>query len=166
MSEQIIATVIGMSDRLFNIAYRIVCDRETALDLVQELALKVLERPESFRASDNPEPYLLKTILNMALNRRRNLLRRGEQSWEEEHGGISSSPEDETVCENQTTLLMEALDQLSDRQREALLLRFFADKTIVEAAEVMRIGVSSVKVHLARGLMQLRRAMKVTIKRR
>jgi len=52
--------------------------------------------------------------------------------------------------------LVDALKQLSDRQREVLHLVFYQDHSIAEAAEVMDIGLGSARTHYERGKARLR----------
>jgi RNA polymerase sigma-70 factor (ECF subfamily) len=52
--------------------------------------------------------------------------------------------------------LLEALRTLPDRQRECLVLRFYADVEPLEIARQLDLSVNSVKTHLRRGLEALR----------
>ena len=57
--------------------------------------------------------------------------------------------------------LHRALDTLSRRQREVLVLRFLADLPEADVAKVLGCSVGSVKQHASRGLATLRTSMAV-----
>lgn len=58
--------------------------------------------------------------------------------------------------------LPDALNELSEQQRQAVLLVHATGLTLSEAAEVLDVSVSTLRNHLARGLDRLRRSLGVT----
>jgi RNA polymerase sigma factor (sigma-70 family) len=52
-----------------------------------------------------------------------------------------------------------ALRGLPDRQREAIVLRYYADLSEAEIANTMKISRGAVKSHTARGMAALRAAL-------
>ena len=57
------------------------------------------------------------------------------------------------------TAVVEALRRLPARQREALVLRYYADLSEAEIAEAMRISRGAVKSHASRGMAALRETL-------
>lgn len=52
--------------------------------------------------------------------------------------------------------LLSALQQLPETEREIIMLRFFADCTLVEVAQILEMGESAVKNRLYRALEKLK----------
>jgi RNA polymerase sigma-70 factor (sigma-E family) len=67
-----------------------------------------------------------------------------------EHGALVSLQRDAVVA---------ALQRLTARQREAIVLRYYADLSEAEIAEAMGISRGAVKSHTARGMAALRAAL-------
>jgi RNA polymerase sigma factor (sigma-70 family) len=67
-----------------------------------------------------------------------------------EHGALVSLQRDSVVA---------ALQGLTTRQREAIVLRYYADLSEAEIAEAMGISRGAVKSHTARGMAALRAAL-------
>jgi len=151
-----------MADRVFGLVGRVIRDRDEALDITQEAIIRSYRQCRS-----REEPALLafaiKTGYRLALNASRDARRRREHLNEAaaEQVGTAGTIIDEMFQRRQ--VLDAALEKLSDRQQQALRLRFFADLTIAETAAVMRISDGAVKVHLARGLARLRERFEVEL---
>ncbi len=67
-----------------------------------------------------------------------------------EHGALISLQRDAVVA---------ALQRLTARQREAIVLRYYADLSEAEIADAMGISRGAVKSHTARGMAALRTAL-------
>jgi RNA polymerase sigma factor (sigma-70 family) len=57
------------------------------------------------------------------------------------------------------TAVVEALKALPQRQREALVLRYYADLSEAQIAEAMGISQGAVKSHASRGMSALRQTL-------
>jgi DNA-directed RNA polymerase specialized sigma24 family protein len=68
-------------------------------------------------------------------------------------------PKQDAITQLERTTVIAALRNLPDRQRQALVLRYYADLSEARIAEMMGIKPSAVKSHMARGMSSLRCAL-------
>jgi RNA polymerase sigma-70 factor (sigma-E family) len=128
-------------------------DAALAQDLVQEAFVRLggrlvhLRRPEAFEA------YLRKTVVNLARMHHR---RRGvERAWlarqadPDREGGAGPGVEDRDA-------LRSALARLPERQRSALVLRFYADLSHDQIAQALGCRPGTAASLVSRGLARLR----------
>ena len=104
-------------------------DGEAALDVVQEGFALALRRRSSFRGEGTLEAWLWRIVLNVARDHRR--AERGEEPARvfECDARAGETPDD----------LRAALLALSERQRLALFLRYYADLSYAQIAEVLGV---------------------------
>jgi len=166
-------------DRAFYVAYAALWDRETALDVVQDSMLRLVEYYRDKPADQ--WPALFRTILKSRINdvRRRRLFEQGRQrlvsltglfrSQHDEDGaavefeipdsaradGITA-PEVEYVAEELRGRVSEALQSLSERQRQVFILREWRGMSIKETAVTLGCTENSVKQHHFRAMQALR----------
>jgi RNA polymerase sigma factor (sigma-70 family) len=70
------------------------------------------------------------------------------------------SPEDDAVRRESHSLLRATLADLPDRQREALLLRYFQELSVEETASAMNCAIGTVKATVHQALRALRNKLK------
>jgi RNA polymerase sigma factor (sigma-70 family) len=135
-------------------------NRTEAEDVLQETYLKVLDGRARFDGRSSFATWLFGIIRRTAADHRRRhfvyglvALRWGiEESMRE-----PAPPADAGLERAQSRIQLEnALAVLPRRQREVLLLVFFHDFTVEDAARVMAIGTGSARQHYARGKEKLR----------
>ncbi len=149
MTETIHQAIQTYADALFRLILRIVGDREEAKDLTQDVFVKVLCGTSRLREPRKVKSYLFTTAYHQALNAQRNAVRRQQRL-------LDLQPPSSVGSAEVALLVDEAMQKLSDKQRQALTLRFYGDMTLVEIADAMNISEGSVKVHIARGLTRLK----------
>ena len=143
-----------LSSIAFGVARRITGDRETALDIAQEVLIGSMDHwlnePAELKA------YIVRSAMNRAFNVKRDAA---------SHRSLlaqNTEPIDQLTHSNQhdrirtRSLIHSLLKKLATKQKEALTLRFFADMKIGEIADAMRISEGAVKTHLIRALANLR----------
>ncbi len=110
-------------------------------------------------ASEAPTAYARQVLVNLSRDRARAAARRVSEVplTADLHGSSVQSPEEAV---GQRAVVMEALRQLPARQREVVVLRFFADLSVRETASVMGTSEGTVKSYTARALEHLRERLR------
>ena len=161
MNADISKLVEQYSDMIFRLVFRIVPDREEALDITQELFVKLFENPGYLNNANNTKGYILKTAYNQALNYKRN--RKIHHIKELDHCSIekprSPNPEEELSRTERAHAVRKCLDSLSPQQREAVLCRFYGEMKLGEIARELGINEATVRIHLKRALHQMKNLM-------
>jgi RNA polymerase sigma-70 factor (sigma-E family) len=143
----------------FRLAYLLTGDRALAEDLVQEAFLRFVGRLHHLRDPGAFDAYLRRTIVNLSKNvfRRRaverSYLERRSAELREDH-----TDRDVIAYESMRTALL----SLPQRQRAAIVLRYYEDLHESEIAYVLRCRPATVRSLVARGLEALRRIPEVT----
>ncbi len=145
--------------RLVRMARLFTDDRNAAEDLVQEAFIRLHRAAHRINDPAKAAPYLRSIVVNLA----RDHNRRGLMSLRHQEalpaGSSPEAPEDALLLDQQRLRVVEELRQLSPRQRDCILLRFYLELTEVETAEVLGISNNSVKTHCRRGMEALRQRM-------
>lgn len=138
---------------LVRLAALLVDDRGSAEEVVQD-AFVALARRGAGGLLD-PEAYLRTAVLNGARSalRRRGVRRRHLRRVD---APASAPGADQAVLlDEDARRVLAALDHVSGRQREVLVLRYWADLTEAEIATTLGISTGSVKTHAHRGIAAL-----------
>lgn len=136
-------------------------DREEAADVLQVAYLKVLEGRAVFGGRSLFSTWFFGVIRVTASERRSKRLRRRILFFDNrDFLAPSPSPPIEREVRSETKRLRAALDQLSRRQREVIHLVFYAELSIREASEIMKVGLGTARVHYERGKKKLREQLR------
>jgi RNA polymerase sigma-70 factor (sigma-E family) len=134
------------------LAYFLTGDRDQAEDLVQEAFVRVAGRFLHLRVPDNVPGYLRRTIVNLFTSQLRR--RRLERKWLHRQASedTSTAPADPATRDE----LWEALKLLPERQRAAIVLRYYEDLPEREAAGVLGCSAGALSQLLVRAMSTLR----------
>lgn len=130
-----------------------------AEDVLQTTYMKVVSGRARFGGRAAFRTWLFGVILQTAREherRARSHRERAERLAREVPTATSESSDAGAERVERNRLLLEALAELPNRQREVLHLVFYQDLTIREAAEVMDVSLGSARVHYERGKKRLR----------
>ncbi|MCY0869924.1 MAG: RNA polymerase sigma factor [Firmicutes bacterium] len=149
-------------DDVFRFVYRRVGERQTAEDLVQDVFIRVARHLTEYR-EDGRFPNWLITI---AVNRCRDYHR--YQQIRARHATtrcalsvVDASSDIWTAVERRSerVRVKRALEQLPDRQREAIVLSYFEHYRLRDIAEITSASPATVKSRIRLGLAKLRRIL-------
>ncbi len=138
---------------LFRLAAVFLDDPSAADDAVQEAFLRLHRGPSRPRPGKEL-PWLRQVVVNACRerHRRRQTARRLTPLVDDE----DASADEPVVAADTSRRIAAAVDRLSSRQRECVVLHHFERLTETEIGEVLGISVGSVKTHLHRGRAALR----------
>lgn len=177
------AFFVEHEQKAFYIAYAALWDREAAMDAVQESMLRLVQY---YRRKPAEEwPALFRTILNSRINdvRRRRLIEQGKhrlvsltglfRGRQEDDDQDNSeydppaaardddvtAPEVEYLAREIREQVAQALQSLSERQRQVFILREWRGMSISETAATLGCSENSIKQHHFRAMRELRKQL-------
>ena len=138
---------------LVGLARLLLDDPGQAEEVVQEAFIRTYATWRRVRDQHNPLPYVRRAVVNLARGGLRR--RRIEQRPRFEREVHAPSAEVAAAERARQLEVAAAVHTLPRRQRECVVLRFYADCAVTEIAETLRISDGSVKQHLHRALANL-----------
>ncbi len=160
------------NQRLFRAAWSILKDRADAEDAVQEGYIKAFAALESFVGDASLSTWLMRIVINEALERRRTAERRAKllqrQSiavMDDYRGKFMSAPAtpnapDAGLMHEQIRALLEAaIAKLPEAFRTVFVLREIEGLSVEETAEALGIATATVKTRALRARRKLQQAL-------
>lgn len=163
--------VAGHERMVYTLALHLLGDRDEALDLSQEVFLRVFRTLHSFRGQSALKTWIYRIVVNQARNRQRfwRRRRRADQvSLDQhvaEHGdlrqpGDGSSPDRAFARKELASKLWSALNALPFDQRTVVVLREIDGLSYDEIAFSLGVAVGTVKSRLTRARQVLRHQLR------
>jgi RNA polymerase sigma-70 factor (sigma-E family) len=145
---------------LVRLAWLLVRDVGTAEEVVQDSFVALHGTWRRLRDADRALGYLRSSVVNRSRSalRRRQVVERHApapppDAPSAEHGAMGALERQAVVA---------ALRRLPTRQREVLVLRYYADLSEADIAETLGVSRGAVKSHAARGVAALRTSLEAT----
>lgn len=156
-------------ERIFRLAKRLVGNDADAEDVAQATLLKVLQRGHEFRGESDPFGWIYRITLNEAREVFRRRKRRPAVSLDamplevEEDGHFATdfrslpvAPESGPLADEVRQRVREAIDELPDSFREAVVLVDLEGLGYPEASRLLDLHINAFKTRLHRARMHLR----------
>ena len=145
--------------RVYQMVYGVVRNREDARDVTQDAFVKAYDRLDTFRLESSFYTWLYRVAMNKAIDHTRKRKRRPTSEFDEtignrdETGNISDvhregSPRKALERKQLYTRIMDAIEQLPEDQKQVILLRELEGLSYKEIAEVMDIAEGTVMSRL------------------
>jgi len=157
--------------KVYSIAYGVVRQREEALDIVQEVFIKLFRSIKDFRGRSQFYTYLYRMVMNTAIDHTRKAGKQFVSSLDEEG---SFEPADEPEKGPEKILLQKeleekvklAMNELPAEQRAALVFRDVEGLSYQEMAEAMGCSIGTVMSRLHYGRKKMQELLKDYVKLR
>src|SRR5271169_4760759 len=173
-SEEAYAWLIGeFQQPVYGLVYRIVGDPSDAAETAQEVFLKVFRGMKQFHGQSSLKTWIYRIALHEAANRRRWWFRHKAQetpidpvvagdnefSGEDRLVDPGESPFEKFAHGEVRVAVEQALQQVPEPYRTALILRDLEEMSYEEIAEVLAISLGTVKSRITRGRDALRKKL-------
>jgi RNA polymerase sigma-70 factor (ECF subfamily) len=155
--------------KVYRIAFGVVRQREEALDVVQEVFIKLFRSIKNFKGRSHFYTYLYRMVMNTAIDHKRKAGKQFMPSLDEEG---SFQPSDDVEKGPERILLQKeleervklAMDKLPAEQKAALIFRDVEGLSYQEMAEAMGCSIGTVMSRLHYGRRRLQESLKDYVK--
>ncbi len=147
---------------ILNLVYRYVGDAHEAEDIAQEVFVRLFLARNKYVSEAPFRSFVYKTAVNLCLNEVRRRRRRPADVGMEtipEPASVLGDPQSETARGELAEQVLQALQQLPDAQRMAVVLSRYNELSYREIAEAMDCSVKAVEALLHRAKRSLARQL-------
>ncbi len=166
--------VLKHQRRAYNIAFRFLSNHEDALEVAQDAFVRVYRNLRRFKGRSSFVTWLYKIILNLARNRHRYRVSRGEhkkvsldnpKQYEDSKGpreieDTKLSPTRELDGREIQEQIQRGLMRLAPEHRQVIILRHIEELTYDEMSQVLQCAEGTVKSRLHRARLELRELLR------
>jgi RNA polymerase sigma-70 factor (ECF subfamily) len=155
--------------KVFNVAYKFVGKHDEAEDLTQEIFLKIFKSLDTFDRRANFQTWLISVSRNLCIDHYRSV-RKERETIDRDVDASELTPISKEIGaialleqQDRVALLRQALAELPDALKTAVLMRDIQELSYQEIARKLRLPEGTVKSRINRGRTELaRQVMKLT----
>lgn len=159
--------------RLYGSLVHVTGSSEQAKDVAQDAFAHAFEKLGTFRGQSAFYSWLFRIALNAAVSARRKTQRvttsveamRDATGQEPVDGSSGSAPWQQLETSERQQMVRQALAQLSDEYRTALVLKEMDDMKYEEIAEVLQVPIGTVRSRIHRARMELKTKLEALLRR-
>jgi len=151
--------------KVYQIAYGVVRQREEALDIVQEVFIKLFRSIKNFKGRSQFYTYLYRMVMNTAIDHARKAGKQFISSLDEEGSfepsdNIEKGPERVLLQKELEERVKSVMDKLPAEQKAALIFRDVEGLSYQEMAEAMGCSIGTVMSRLHYGRKRVQELLK------
>jgi RNA polymerase sigma-70 factor, ECF subfamily len=153
------------TDRIFSVAWGVMRNRDDAMDVAQEVFVRMYQVLGKFNSSDNLNAWLYRVCLNLCIDRKRRMKRcivsdlTGDE-WDRLYGDSRDEPEFRAIQSESGRAIWDAVGRLPKRQQMVFILRHHNFMSLSEISQTLGCSSGAVKSHLSRATATLRKALR------
>lgn len=145
---------------IFRYLYYCVGDLQTAEDLTSDVFVRMLRSIQHYEVKQASfDAWIFQIARNLAIDHHRRKKQQNHLHLEDVHLQEPSLDNIHNDSRLDSQILMQALNQLNDAQRDVIILRFINQVPLSQAANLLRKSEDSVKALQRRGLAALRQIL-------
>lgn len=158
-------------DKIFQLAYRMVGNRQDAEDIAQETFLRVYANLNSYDENYKFSTWIYRIATNLCIDRGRKKrpdfyldaeVETGDGlDWYSRLSSQDKTPEDKVVTQELQETVQDALSQLQPKYRSIMILRYIEDLSLQEISEIVKLPVTTIKTRIHRGREALRSKLRL-----
>jgi RNA polymerase sigma-70 factor, ECF subfamily len=154
-TAELCACLVACRESLIRVAARIINDRETALDIVHDVFVSVLEKEGGFDGRSSLKTYLYRIVINKSIDARRRRMRGREvlELYGKEFAGSGSDPH---ASVDNRDLVRRLLAGVPDKYRIPLILAEVDGMSYDEIGETLRLSANTARTRVFRCRERLR----------
>ncbi|MEV9641052.1 sigma-70 family RNA polymerase sigma factor [Mammaliicoccus sciuri] len=156
-NDQAFLTLIDQEkEKLYRIAFTYVKNETDALDIVQETIYKAYTSISSLKEAAYFSTWLTRILINSSLD----FIRKNNKVIPIEQESLERIESHQTAFSEDKLDLLNAIDQLEEKYKTAVLLRFYQDLSVKQIAKILECPEGTVKTNLHRAINKLRTTFK------
>jgi RNA polymerase sigma-70 factor, ECF subfamily len=156
--------VLKWERTVFNVALRMLQDREEATEATQEIFLSAYKNIQGFRQDSKFSTWLYRIAVNHCVSQARRRPQGTRVSLDSDDAAVSpaeqlripDTQEGDLLRSENRSRVHAALSFLSPEQRAVIELKFFQELTFEEIAAVLQVPLSTIKSRLYAGMEMLK----------
>jgi RNA polymerase sigma-70 factor (ECF subfamily) len=153
----------ALTQRMFNLAYRLMgYHRDAAEDVVQDALIKLWKSAPNWKPTGSLEAYASRLVYTTCMDSYRR--RKPTEEIPETLATNDNDADDYIIIRQQRDALMDAIDRLPQRQKDATLLFYMNEFSQAHVAKILGTSEKAVEHLLARARKHLKEMLPATIK--